>query len=96
MKRNVVAIGLFTVSIFSTLAFKEAKSDELDEVVTLCKANPNCAHGTRDQNGKMLIYVNVDGMSISLSCSSDGECMRIIPKGKRIAVANEKLLVSAR
>lgn len=92
MQTHVLIVSFLTLSLSPAAAL----SDVLDVAATACEGNPDCSHGSRDQNGEMRFRIMLEGMPVSLQCGLDGECVKILPRGKSARVSGAILLLTAK
>jgi hypothetical protein len=92
MQTHVLIVSFLALSLNPAVA----RGDVLDVAAAACDGNPDCSHGDRDQNGQMRFRIMLEGMPVSLQCSLDGECVKILPRGKSARVSGATLLLTAK
>lgn len=94
MSSRMLMTSLLAFSLGSVVAIDKAQSDEIDAAIAACEANPNCTHGYKDRSGRVRFELHKDGLITRFQCPEDGQCEKLLPKGKRIAVADLATLLS--
>jgi len=92
MQIRVLIVGFLALLVYPLAA----RGDAIDVAATTCEGNPDCSHGDRDQNGQMRFRIMREGMPVSFQCDLNGQCVKILPKGKSARVYDAMLLLSSK
>ena len=95
MSRSIMVAASLAFSLTSVLAITEARSFELNSVAKSCDAKPGCSYLQPDKEGGMLFKVKTESQTKYIRCSRDGECMRIMPRGKKFIIRDITVLLAA-
>ena len=86
---------LLTFSLLGIPASLQAQSAELETVVSTCEANSNCSHEAPNVAGSILFKIKRGNKNISVLCQKTGECMMVLPRGKKYVVSDAVALIEA-
>ncbi len=96
MSTRILMTSLLAFSLGSVVAIDKARSGEPDAAMAACEANPDCTHGYKDRSGRVRFALKSGGSITRFQCLEGGPCERLLPKGKRTAVADLPTLLSAK
>ncbi len=88
MLKNLTNAALLTISVCLGIMASEARSEGLDMAIEACKANPKCTYTVPDSKGGMVFKIETAGAFKLVRCSSQGDCMRVMPRGRSHTVSD--------
>jgi hypothetical protein len=88
MLKNLTNAALLTISVCLGIMASEARSEGLDMAIEACKANPKCTYTVPDHKRGMVFKIETAGAVKLVRCSSQGDCMRVMPRGQSFGVAD--------
>jgi hypothetical protein len=102
MTKDLINTTLLTLAVClgmaacSGILISQARSEGLETAIAACKENPKCAYGALDSGGGLVFKLEIDGANKMLRCSSEGECMRIMPRGQKYSVSDVERVLKAK
>jgi hypothetical protein len=94
MTPKATALILCLLPVTSVLAIGEARSEDLNSAIKACDAKAGCSHQPADAGGGMLFQIHSGGQTKNIRCTYDGNCMRILPRGKKYPVQGFGLMIA--
>lgn len=71
-----------------------AVADDIKSAIKLCDADPSCSYDGADAEGGILFKIKLDGGVARLYCAADGECARLYPRARRVALSDPSSVMS--
>jgi hypothetical protein len=87
--------ALLAFSLLGIFANLQAQSAELETAVSACETNPNCSHEVPNAAGSILFKIKQSENNTSVLCQKTGECMMVLPRGKKYVVSDVVALIKA-
>jgi hypothetical protein len=88
MSTKVIYTSLISAVLFSGLIATPARSDELASLMSICDSNPLCSHEAANSAGGVLFKIQSQNSLQNIFCQKDGECMGVMPRGKKRVIAD--------
>ena len=95
MSRNITFAILFTLSLTSYHAVAKAGNDQLSSAIKSCEASSRCSYLQPDKGGGMLFTITNEKQKKYIRCASNGECMRVMPRGGKYVIQDISVFLAA-
>ncbi len=87
---------MVTSSIVSMPAVSNAQAGGIDPIVSMCRQNPNCSHEPQNEIGGVLFKIKTQGHVRKVLCQTDGNCVMVLPRGKRYGISDVSTIIAAK
>jgi len=95
-KTATLGLAAVAITVIALVWGNAAKSHNLDTLVALCTANPNCNQSAKTKKGSVFFRVRNGGVTMQMECAPDGTCLKIESKAARASVVNASQLIAAK